>query len=517
MLDPSKKTLKIDSSLSYGKAKYTQEQIRAMFKPPVTLAGPHDSDLYLAQDSQLADSGYYNLIAHSFALGQMPFVQFAGYGALSAMSTDGMLRNCISAVVRDQLKNWIEFKVKPSDKDGDTDAVLDDFKKEVSDDVIAKIEAFSKNINLKKKIKKAFEIDGYMGGCFIFIDTGVPAEERAIPLDISEKSAELKHGHKLDFKIVEPINCFPGTYNSSDPLADNYLNPDFWWVLGCKVHKSRLIRIVSNEVVDLLKPAFNFLGLPQAQILWDYVIHFNDNRHSSNKLLKKFSTTVMKTKMTDVLNGGVADDLDRRVDYFVQNRNNDSVTVIDKDLEDIVKLETPLSGVDTITRQSLEYVAAINHTPAVVLLGQSPNGFNATGESDLKNYRDLIDGRNEDLLREPLTTIFNLIQIHECGRIDPDIEFSFVPFDKSDENIEAQTNNLKADRYSKLIASGVISPEEARRNLINDKDSGFNDLNADDLPENNVPDYEDDLSENPLMSSLSGTNQSVTPPDVEEP
>ena len=68
-----------------------------------------------------------------------------------------------------------------------------------------------------------------------------------------------------------------------------------------------------------------------------------------------------------------------------------------------------------------------------------------------------------------------------------------------------------------MIASGVISPEEARRNLINDKDSGFNDLNADDLPENNVPDYEDDLSENPLMSSLSGTNQSVTPPDVEEP
>ena len=51
----------------------------------------------------------------------------------------------------------------------------------------------------------------------------------------------------------------------------------------------------------LLKPAYNFLGIPQAQILWDYVLHFQECRAAEARLLTKFSMTVFKTSMADIL------------------------------------------------------------------------------------------------------------------------------------------------------------------------------------------------------------------------
>ena len=80
---------------------------------------------------------------------------------------------------------------------------------------------------------------------------------------------------------------------------------------------------------------------------------------------------------------------------MTQNMNNDGVLAIDKDDEDVLKLETPLSGVTDIVRQSLEILAALNRTPAVKLLGISPSGFNATGESDIRNYYDYITSQQE--------------------------------------------------------------------------------------------------------------------------
>ena len=75
-----------------------------------------------------------------------------------------------------------------------------------------------------------------------------------------------------------------------------------------------------------------------------------------------------------------------RLQIMSQNRSNDGVIAVDKDAEDIVKVETPMAGVTDVVRQSLEIVAALNRTPAVKLLGISPSGFNATGESDIRNY-----------------------------------------------------------------------------------------------------------------------------------
>ena len=113
-----------------------------------------------------------------------------------------------------------------------------------------------------------------MGGAFIFVDTG--EDDLTLPLAVNDLSAELKgKDASVKFIVVDPVNVSPIDYNCIDPLRDDYMKPRMWQVLGRRVHASRLITFIENQPPILLKPNYNFLGIPQAQLLWDYVMHFN--------------------------------------------------------------------------------------------------------------------------------------------------------------------------------------------------------------------------------------------------
>lgn len=485
-----KKQVTISSSVgAFARAERVQKmslrQVRKAFAPQKTLGVTEDE--YMACDSALNDSGFYSLLQHSINLGQMPLGQFMGYGALQQLAQNSLLRTCISIPCKDMLKGEIKFTVDRRDYN-ETQELKDPT--EIEDEnaeTIGKIDQSFKKYDLKKVLLKALELDGYEGGAFIFIDTGARGDELKLPLNISNKSEELRPERPLSFKVIDPINVFAGVYNSSDPLENNYFEPETWGVLGTQVHKSRLIRIVSNEVPLLLKPNYNFLGIPQAQLLWDYVMHFNQNRESCNRLLNKFSLLVFKSNLNDILNGGLSDDLDRRMDYLSEKRNNDSTLLIDKESEDIVNITTPISGVTDIVKQSLEMLAVASHIPAVILFGQSPSGFNATGESDLNNYANLIETKKEELLRPILNTIIECIKIHDTECKDP-INFDFVYFDTSKQLLEEQRQKMEAEKLATYLQAGVLGVEEVRQKLANDPNSGLSYIDATDVPQNNLAD-----------------------------
>ena len=118
--------------------------------------------------------------------------------------------------------------------------------------------------------------------------------------------------------------------------------------------------------------------------------------------------------------------------YFVQKQSNDGCFVLDKETEDLVKLETPLAGVTDIVRQSLEFVAAVFRLPVTKFLGLSPAGFSPTGEAERRNLYDYLASRQEKVLREPLARALEVLQMHAFGRINPDLTFEFAPLDPDD-------------------------------------------------------------------------------------
>ena len=461
------------------------EAVKKAFSLPIINSGISEANR-LAMDSAFEDVGGYSAIfgsltQHASDLGQFPMTSFVGYGALQQISQLGMIRACVQTIADDMTRLWIDLE-------GDCDS-----------EKLAHLQnLIESKYHLRSVFHKAFTTTGYMGGAFVYLKTD--SDDTSLPLAISDTSAELKKGKIVSFLVVDPVNCSPIAYNCSNPLQDDYMKPQKWFVLGNEVHGSRMLAVVDNEPPTLLKPAYNFLGIPQAQILWDYVLHFNDCRVNTAKLLKKISLLVVQTDMASVLESpnGVAQ-FDARMDFLARYRDNDSVFVCDKTDEGVSNVQTTIAGCTDIVRQSLEMIAAINRTPAVKLLGISPSGFNATGESDIRNYYDYVHSKQE-LHREEIQKCIEAIQLVEYGFIDNSITFKFKDLNVENEVSKAMTAQTKVGALTQLLDRQVMSAEEVRQAVKNDSNLDLSFL-SDEMPE--MPEEIDEFKTDDFEGGLS--------------
>ncbi|MGJ8524331.1 hypothetical protein LMG33818_000039 [Halomonadaceae bacterium LMG 33818] len=464
----------------------TEDEIKALYGAPRTLGAPRDKrdSARMAMDHQMEMQGSFSLLQHAAQMGQLEQlgVSFMGYGALSGLAQNGLIRACVETVSGDSTREFIEIHSHDNGNKNDDDS-----------EAVQRLNDGIADFDLRGVFQRAAEWDGYFGGCLIYIDTGKSGSELLEPLDISPESAELQN--LQGFRVVEPINCFPGQYESTNPLDPYYFEAKTWWILGQEVHSSRVRRIVSNEMPVILKPSYNFFGLPRAQVLYDYVLHFQEARMDASRLLNKFSLTTLKTDMQDILTNPFSEkSLDSRLAYMSSYRSNDGILAIDKDMEDIMQINTPIGGVTDIVRQSLELVVVINKTNVVKTLGTSPAGFN-TGDSDMQNHNDTIHQYQEKTFRHALQDCLDIIQIFKNGTLERSVEFSFIPLGEEDVNARSQRNSQQAQGDQIYADMGVISQEEIRTRLATDPDSPYRFIDADVMPNQPLIDDTDEEGE----------------------
>ena len=474
---------------------WSLEEVRQMFTLPLTQGMPADA----RENFNMAFDGiggfhalHSNLNAHTSAIGQMPVTSFMGYGALQIISQNGMIRAAIQTVADDITKKWIEV----------TGGEEEDKER------VAKLNDLLRRYNLQRVFHDAIASVGYFGGAFIFIDTGVKGDDLTLPLAIRDGSAEISKDKPLSFRVVDPCNVTPMFYNCTNPLAADYMKPRMWYVLGQKVHASRMLTLFDNEPPALLKPAYNFLGIPRAQILWDYVAHWNEARTYTNNLLSKVSLLVVKTDTDAIFStpDGVRM-FDTKVAALQRYRDCNSIYVCDKEREDVVNVQTSIAGATDIVRQCLENIAAINRTPAVKMLGISPSGFNATGESDIKNYYDHIRSQQE-LYRRHIQRCLNAIQLRHFGYIDNTIGFDFVELSADNDASRAMTASTLMQTLTTAVQTQVISAQEARDYVRKDPLFGLEFLTAD-APDEEPQDMDglDEMEGQPQMQEQQPTEQ----------
>ena len=120
-------------------------------------------------------------------------------------------------------------------------------------------------------------------------------------------------------------------------------------------------------------------------------------------------------------------------------------------------------------------------------MGISPSGFNATGQSDIRNYYDHIKSKQE-LNRNAIQTCLKIIQLVEFGEIDDSVSFMFNELGEDDAAAIAMTAKTRVDMLAVLQDRNVISAEEVRESVKRDPATGL-DFIGDELPD----DMEGDL------------------------
>lgn len=406
---------------------------------------------------------FLNSIAGLNAFG----LYFPGYPLLAELAQRTEYRQPTETVAKEMTRKWITFKSKGSgDKQDRIDQITEDFEE-------FKIQAL---------FRKATEHDGFYGLGHIFIDLKGPAgADHGLPIVLDEKT--ISTGTLNGFTTIEPMWTTPLVWNSTQPTHPNFYKPQSWMVLGRKTDQSRMLRFVSREVPDIIKPAYNFGGISLSQLIDPYVGRWLKTVDSVNRLINNFSIIFLQSDMAEVLSGGDSAELMKRMRLFTKTRDNQGVFLTDKEKEMLNQLAVPLAGVSELQAQAQEHMAMPTHLPLVVLTGITPAGLNASSEEEIEVFHDWNHSMQEALYTDNLKKVLTLIQLNRFGNVDPDIIFDYVPLKELVGEAAARVRKMASEAGIAYIDAGVISPEEERQRITSDPESGYNNLSGKDVPE----------------------------------
>lgn len=445
----------------------------AEYRIPTTLGKPKDNPRVMAMDKCIEGV----ICKFSDEWRQLAMPKFLGYPLLSNIAQDPLIRAGIETIADDMTRKFINLTSK-----GDIDLSAK----------ISELESNLQKFRVKSIFNQAISMCGYQGGCLVYIDVG--------PLDDNEKKTPLfldsftfKKGMLRGFKVIEPINIYPGIYDTLDPTSEGYFNPETWFILGKEYHKSRFLYFAQNEVPLILKPLYNFFGISLAQQVLEYVQNFTENRRSAQRLLNKFSMTVWRTDMSAFLNNGSCESLVQRVKFANSQRSNDGMFLLDKEREELEQINTPLAGVTDIVSMSLDLAPVILGISKDKYFGDLPKGLNASSEGTNRIYYDKIHSLNEKISYDAVEKVLKILQLNLYGEIDSNISFEFAPLWEMDERERAEINKINADTAAIYVDRGSLSNTEVRGALADNPNSGYSNIDVDDVPEtDNFDDIDDE-------------------------
>jgi hypothetical protein len=260
---------------------------------------------------------------------------------------------------------------------------------------IKELEDYAKDLKLRDWFKAAAAQDSFFGISHLLLDLkdadnedrNNPALRHSIGNGRDEISkVKLEKGCLKGIRTIEPIWCYPTTYNASNPLIPTWYDPQVWYVMGTEIHKTRILSFIGRPVPDILKPAYAFGGLAMTQMAQPYVDIWLRTRESVGEIIHAFSVMVLKTNLaTTTMPGGAGGgpgDVLARVNLFNQLRDNQGAFVIDKDTEDFMNVAAPISGLSDLQAQAQEHLCSVARYPAVKFTGIQPKGFNACLTAD---------------------------------------------------------------------------------------------------------------------------------------
>lgn len=499
--DPSPKAIRISGSVlsqtlkGAGESYYVMPRKLEMPKLPDNVgrfvySSSDDPGLLgapLAMDDAMQAPSWAYLSSTNCGMG------FPGYGYLSELSQRSEYRAPTETVATEATREWLDITVqgkasKKKRKARGEEVEDGGAESSVLQDKVEQIETRMKELKIREHFRKLAEVDGFFGRAQLFINLKAEGSARQdeinqLPLVLSPQT--VKKGSLLGFKVIEPIWTTPYTYNATDPTRADFYKPTAWFVIGKRVHASRLLTFVSREVADILKPTYNFGGLSMSQLMEPYVFQWLRTRNSVSDLIHNFSVMCLKTDMAAVLqSGGVGGDpeagqgLLERAQLFTQTRDNQGLTMLDKNREELEAVNVPLSTLDKLQAQSQEHMAAPSHIPLVKLTGITPAGLNASAEGEIKVWYDWVGAYQAFFFGPHMKTVIDLIQLDLFGVIDDSIGYNFVPLNSPTVKELAEIRKANSDTDKNYIDMGAVSADEVRERVGADPESGYNNLSG---------------------------------------
>ena len=314
----------------------------------------------------------------------------------------------------------------------------------------AKIEEAFKKYGLKNKINLAMKWSRVFGGSVIVIIIDGDDQEEALDLE-SIKKDSLKN-----LVVLDRYNIHPEVINR-DILSENYGKPDFYIVSrgGQRIHYSRVIRFEGSVSTIRQMEKRNFWGSSIYKKLFDPIMDSQTVSNSISNLIYESNVDVYRVEgLYKMVAEGNDDLVVKRLKIAHQMKSIINAVVLDQK-DEYDKKSNTFANLPEIDDRFIQKVAGASNIPVTRLLGISPAGQNATGESDMRNYYDSVSSLQENEIRPKLTILDTIILASVFGKYES-FEYEFLPLQQLTDKEQAEVDLQKAQRDQIYLDLDVI-------------------------------------------------------------
>jgi hypothetical protein len=133
--------------------------------------------------------------------------------------------------------------------------------------------------------------------------------------------------------------------------------------------------------------------------------------------------------------------------------------------EDVTSLQYTFSGLSDVYEQFMMDLAGAAEMPVTKLFGRSPAGLNATGESDMQNYYDSIEEKQEAYLSPILDKLLPVMACSEWGGVPDDMDWEFNPVRRPTEDERKSLSEQISSAVFEGYNTGLITQRMALKEL----------------------------------------------------
>jgi len=236
-----------------------------------------------------------------------------------------------------------------------------------------------------------------------------------------------------------------------------------------RVHHSRVLRFIGRDLPRSQEAAEQYWGASELEHIWEELQ--KRSATSANIAQLVFQANVTTLKMSDfgeVLAMGTRQQREQVLSAIEeQNRLRNSFGLQLLSAGDTYENHPySFAGLSEIYEAFMMDMAGAAGIPATRLFGRSPDGMNATGESDLKNYYELIGQMQERHLRPALEKLLPVMAMSCWGYVPENLEIRFPSLMTTSPREEAEIRARNTETLVRAVEAGLLTPAEAREKLL---------------------------------------------------
>jgi len=333
---------------------------------------------------------------------------------------------------------------------------------QAEDDQIESLEAEEKRLDVRRKVNRALRLARLYGGSALVL--GVGDGDPARPLPAIGKGG-LRYLHAMSRWEITAGEL------DRDVLSPTFMEPSYYQVSSSskgtvRIHPSRVVRLIGAELPDEQLQGVDGWGDSILQAVWDAVHHAGLTAQGIASLIHEAKVDVIKIpRLSESLSTeGYANRLVERFTLANTLKSINNTLVLDGE-EEWDRKQTSFAQLPEVLDRYLQIAAGAADIPATRLLGQSPAGMNATGESDIRNYYDRIAAEQNVTLTPALGRLDEALIMSALGARPPEIHYEWTPLWGLSE-IERADVALKRAQTTDIYARDKMLPPPVLAKIV---------------------------------------------------